>query len=109
MNTRWHLQQIRRRVTPDFNPATAAPIWKDWKGTKPTTPVLTMSEKDLNDLPEAQLIPHNSGVKLGDLQIAFGRDTLVLSDLMTVFLIKDNLGKRPIYLPGATPTTPISF
>jgi uncharacterized membrane protein YoaK (UPF0700 family) len=97
MNTRWHLQQLRRRVTPDFNPATAAPIWKDWKGTKPTGPVLTMSEKDLNELPEAQLVPHNSGVKLGDLQIAFGRDTLVLSDLMTVFLIKDNLGKRPIY------------
>jgi Protein O-mannosyl-transferase TMEM260-like len=97
MNTRWHLQQMRRRVTPDFDPAKAAPIWKDWKGTKPTTPVLTMSEKDLNELPEAQVIPHNSGVKFGDLQVAFGRDTLVLSDLITVFLIKDNLGKRPIY------------
>ena len=31
------------------------------------------------------------------MQIAFGRDTLVLSDLMTVFLIRDNIGKRPIY------------
>jgi hypothetical protein len=56
-----------------------------------------MSEQDINDLPEAQLLPAHSGVKFGDLQIAFGRDTLLLSDLVTVFLIRDNLGKRPIY------------
>jgi hypothetical protein len=97
MNTRWHLQQLRRRVTPDFDPSTAAALWKDWSGTKPTEAVLKMSEQDINDLPEAQLLPAHSGVKFGDLQIAFGRDTLLLSDLVTVFLIRDNLGKRPIY------------
>lgn len=97
MNTRWHLQQIRRRQTPDFDPAKAAPIWKDWKGEKPTESALPLSEQDINDLPEAQLLPHNSGVKFGSLQIAFGRDTLMLSDLVSVFLIKYNLGKRPIY------------
>jgi hypothetical protein len=97
MNTRWHLQQLRRRKTPTFDPATAAPIWKDWKGEKPATPVLTLSEKELNEMPEAQVVPSNSGVKFGDLQIAFGHDTLFLSDLIAVFLIRDNLGKRPIY------------
>ncbi len=97
MNTRWHLQQIRRRQTPDFDPAKAAPIWKDWKGEKPTESALPLSEQDINDLPEAQLLPHNSGVKFGELQVAFGRDTLMLSDLVSVFLIKYNLGKRPIY------------
>ena len=97
MNTRWHLQQIRRRQTPDFEPAKAAPIWKDWKGEKPTESALPLSEQDINDLPEAQLLPHNSGVKFGELQVAFGRDTLMLSDLVSVFLIKYNLGKRPIY------------
>jgi hypothetical protein len=35
-------------------------------------------------------------VKFGDLQLAL-RDTLMLSDLMTIFLIRDNIGKRPIY------------
>ena len=97
MNTRWHLQQIRRRQTPDFEPAKAAPIWKDWKGEKPTESALPLSEQDINDLPEAQLLPHNSGVKFGELQVAFGRDTLMLSDLVSVFLIKYNLGKRPVY------------
>ncbi len=97
MNTRWHLQQLRRRVTPDFDPTQAAAIWKDWKGTRPSTPVLTLSESEVDQLPEAQLLPPNSGLKFGELHIIFGRDTLLLSDLVTVFLIRDNLGKRPIY------------
>jgi len=97
MNTRWHLQQLRRRVTPEFDREKAAPIWKDWKAERPTTNALTLSEKDINEMPEAQIVPSNSGLKIGDVQIAFGHDTLFLSDLMAVFLVKDNLGKRPIY------------
>jgi len=97
MNTRWHLQQLRRRATPPFEPARAASLWRDWTGPRPEDPVLRMSEQDIYEMPEAQLLPPNSGVKFGELQIAFGRDTLILSDLMTVFLIRDNLGKRPIY------------
>ncbi len=97
MNTRWHLQQLRRRETPTFDPSRAAAIWKDWKGEKPTNPVLNLSEQAINELPEAQLVPANSGVKFGEVQVAFGHDTLLLSDLVTVFLIRDNIGKRPIY------------
>ena len=97
MNTRWHLQQLRRRVTPDFDPAKAAPIWRDWKGERPTTPVLNFSEAELNQMPEVQLLPPHSGVRFGSLELAFGRDTVILADLMTVFLIRDNIGKRPIY------------
>jgi hypothetical protein len=97
MNTRWHLQQLRRRQTPEFDPARAASIWKDWKGARPTTPVLSLSEKEINEMPEAQLVPARSGVKFGNVQIAFGHDTLLLSDLIAVFLIRDNLGKRPLF------------
>jgi hypothetical protein len=96
MNTRWHLQQLRRRTTPTFDATKAAAIWKDWQGPKPEDPVLRMTEKEISEFPEAQVLPHNSGVKFGDLQLAL-RDTLMLSDLMTIFLIRDNIGKRPIY------------
>jgi hypothetical protein len=96
MNTRWHLQQLRRRVTPTFDPSKAAAIWKDWKGPKPEDPVLRMSAKEIDEFPEAQVLPHNSGIKFGQLQLAL-RDTLMLSDIMTIFLIRDNIAKRPIY------------
>ena len=96
MNTRWHLQQLRRRATPTFDPTKAAAIWQDWHGPKPEDPVLRLSEKEIDEFPEAQVLPHNSGVKFGELQLAL-KDTLLLSDLMTVFLIRDNIGKRPFY------------
>jgi Protein O-mannosyl-transferase TMEM260-like len=96
MNTRWHLQQLRRRVTPTFDPSKAAAIWKDWKGPKPEDPVLRMSAKEIDEFPEAQVLPHNSGIKFGQLQLAL-RDTLMLSDIMTIFLIRDNIATRPIY------------
>lgn len=98
MNTRWHLQQLRRKETPAFDASKADPIWKDWKAERPTTPPLTLSEKEINEMPEAQMVPSKSGIKLGDVQIAFGQDSILyLSDLMSIFLIRDNLGKRPIY------------
>lgn len=102
MNTRWHLQQLRRRVTPVFDPATAAPIWKDFPAKRPTDPVLNLTAKEVNELPEGQIIPHNSGVTFDGVQIAFGSDTLLLSDLVSVFLLRDNLGKRPIYFSWTT-------
>jgi uncharacterized membrane protein YoaK (UPF0700 family) len=106
MNTRWHLQQLARRQTPTFDATKAAPIWKDWKGEKPTNKVLDLTEQAINELPEAQLVPHNSGVKFGELQVAFGHDTLMLSDLISVFLIRDNIGKRPIYFAWSDGNVP---
>ena len=29
MNTEWHLRQLRRRETPEFDPAGAAPLWRE--------------------------------------------------------------------------------
>jgi len=57
-------------------------------------------------MPEAQVVPPRSGVKFGDLQIAFGHDTLFLSDLIAVFLIRDNLGKRPLFFAWSDGTFP---
>jgi hypothetical protein len=37
------------------------------------------------------------GVAFGSLKIDFGQDVLLLQDLATVFLIRDNMGKRPIH------------
>jgi hypothetical protein len=98
MNTRWHLKQLHRRETPPFDASRAAPLWKDHAGTPPpTTPVLSLSEQEIEELPEAQILPPNSGVRYDSLQLALGRDTLLLSDLVAIFLIRDNIGKRPLY------------
>jgi hypothetical protein len=116
MNTRWHLRQLRRRPTPEFDP-TAAPLWKPrpaesgvpltdtarsttagpvaWP--RPAEPVFSLTEAQLDSLPEAMRVPEKGGVAFDSLKIAFGEDVLLLQDLATIFLIRDNMGKRPIY------------
>jgi hypothetical protein len=114
MNTRWHLRQLRRRVTPAFDPSRAAALWKpsteedgmpltDSSGTRtgalapPRTPVFEVSEAQLDSLPEAMQVPEKGGVSFGNLKLSFGQDVLLLQDLASIFLIRDNLGKRPLY------------
>ncbi|HET9294356.1 MAG TPA: DUF2723 domain-containing protein [Gemmatimonadales bacterium] len=117
MNTRWHLRQLRRRETPEFEPAKAAKIWQPGTAEpqlhlgdsgragsgataasrRPEGPVLSLTEGQLDSLPEAIGVKKNSGVQLDSLIIAFGNDYLTLQDIASIGLIRDNLGKRPIY------------
>src|SRR3954469_3215808 len=116
MNTRWHLRQLRRRETPAFDPSRAASLWKpteepgvpltDSSGTGkkdpgkwplPTEPVFSLSEVQLDSLPEAMQVPAKGGIAFGNLRLDFGQDVLMLQDLASIFLIRDNLGKRPVY------------
>ncbi|NOT08830.1 MAG: DUF2723 domain-containing protein [Gemmatimonadales bacterium] len=110
MNTDWHLRQIRRRETPEFDPSKSIDLWKprsDTSGirlgipadewTKPVTPVFGMSEAELDSLPEYSRVPKNSGTKVGEIQIRLGSEIVERKDLAAIYLIRDNLGKRPIY------------
>ena len=42
-------------------------------------------------------VPAEGGIVFDSLQMKFGSDVLLRQDLATVFLIRDNMGKRPIY------------
>ena len=97
MNTRWHLKQLSRRVTPEFNPAGAAPIWRTGTWVRPTKPALQLTPAQIDSLPELSSIPKGSGVKFDSLQVRFGDQYLELKDLATLFMIRDNIGARPVY------------
>jgi Protein of unknown function (DUF2723) len=98
MNTEWHLRQIRRRVTPPFDPARAASLWRSYPAPpRPTTQVLAMTEAQVDSLPEAMQVPDKGGISVAGIPIRFGQDVLLRQDLATIFLIRDNMGKRPIF------------
>jgi hypothetical protein len=98
MNTEWHLRQLRRRDTPPFDPAGAAPLWRDVKvPERPTDPALSIPLEQIDSLPEAMRVPPEGGIAFDSLQIKFGQDVLLRQDLATIFLIRDNLGKRPVF------------
>ena len=73
----------------------------DWKRVapppRPTTPVLNLEYHEIDSLPEAMRTPGEGGVDLHGLHLQFGQDVLLRQDLATIFLIRDNLGKRPIF------------
>ncbi len=98
MNTQWHLRQLHRRETPAFDPAGAADLWKSFPvPPRPTEPALLLSEHEVDSLPEAMRVPEEGGIAFDSLQIRFGQDVLLRQDLATIFLIRDNRGKRPVY------------
>ncbi len=117
MNTRWHLRQLQRRQTPPFDAARAAALWKPQPAESgvpltdstsasttaskqwphPTQSVFSLTTEQLDSLPEAMQVPENGGVTFDSLKLAFGEDVLMLQDLATIFLIRDNMGKRPIF------------
>jgi hypothetical protein len=98
MNTEWHLRQIRRRETPPFDPSQAAALWRNGPvPERPAGPVLSLPLEEIDSLPEAMRVPPEGGIAFDSLQIRFGQDVLLRQDLATIFLIRDNLGRRPIY------------
>ncbi|HEX3927114.1 MAG TPA: DUF2723 domain-containing protein [Gemmatimonadales bacterium] len=111
MNTDWHLRQLHRRVTPAFDPAGAAPMWRNMAGdsgasplgaaapaapVRPTTPALTETDGWLDSLPEASA-PIKDSIQVGNMFVQFHTDVISRSDIAAFLLIRDNLGKRPIY------------
>jgi hypothetical protein len=129
MNTRWHLRQLWRRVTPPFDPTRASVVWKQlWQQqdvpgypqgkpiVQPTTSALKgFSLAGLDSLPE--LSPINEGqvvvfdsltLRLSGTPIGNAGTYLELSDLATVGLIRDNLRTRPIYFSWTAGTHPDS-
>ncbi len=111
MNTEWHLRQLQRRDLPDFDPATANPIWRPgsdsdslplWgtppdKWTRPDDGVFSLTIAGLDSLPEISAAPPSGSIQFGDLVMRFGNNYLTRSDIATILLIRDNLGRRPIY------------
>ena len=125
MNTRWHLRQLRRRETPEFEPLRSIALWRPrpaepsmlladsarrrdsvaagsaapsvsgW--TRPTTPVFSLTVEQLDSLPEVMEVPQNGGIMLDSVAVRFGSQYLMLQDIATTFLIRDNLGTRPIF------------
>ena len=109
MNTRWHLRQLRRRETPAYDMNKSVALWgndssvsasggtavQQW--TRPTEPVFGFTVAQLDSLPEYMQVKKGAGLMVDSVQITFGADYLMLQDLAVVALIRQNLGKRPIY------------
>ncbi len=96
MNTKWHLKQLHRRVTPEFDPEGAPPIWRGGDWTRPVNTALSLTEAEIDSLPELVPVEPRSSISLGGIDIVFKDQYLERKDLAMLSLISDNVGVRSI-------------
>jgi len=113
LNTEWHLKQVARRKVDRFDPSTAASVWREadttrsvplgpgpaarqWPVPYPDHPTFSLSEGALDSLPEVARTPESRTAVVDSVVMQLG-EYLTRSDLAVILLIRDNLGKRPIY------------
>ena len=99
MNTDWHLRQLAPAGHPRVRPGEGRADLEDVSRCRRARPRRRCSshEPEVDSLPEAMQVPANGGIAFDSLQIRFGQDVLLRQDLATIFLIRDNMGKRPIF------------
>jgi hypothetical protein len=120
MGTDWHVRQMQRRSPPPFDPAKAAPLWRagtDSSGqplaggataslTSPTTPVFSQSIAFLDSIPAYTALQPGTTMAAGPLTLHFNGQYATRSDLVTALLIRENIGKRPIFFSLTTARFP---
>ena len=106
--TNWYLRQLQTRPPVTFVPEAAPAMYRTRTWPRPTTPWMSRYYLDPADtLPEIVPLPQAVTVQLGSIIVtidpnALGRPYLIRDDLAVLTIIKDQLGKRPIYFSTST-------
>jgi hypothetical protein len=105
-NTDWYVRQLQRRPLVPFDSANAPALYRGRAWPQPTGKLMNLSDEQLNAFPQFFIIEQPRTSRLGsgadtvratiDPQ-ALGRPYVERADLIVMQVIKDQLGKRPIY------------
>jgi hypothetical protein len=105
-NTDWYVRQLQRRPLADFDSTNAPAIYRGRHWPKPAGNLMSLSDAQLDALPQFFMVEDKRTARLGtgadtvritvDPQM-LGRPYVEKADLIVMQVIKDQLGKRPIY------------
>ena len=108
-NTGWYLRQLQRRAPPTFDTGTAPDLYRGHAWPRPAAPWMSRFYlgSPADTLPEYVPLAQPATGYLGPIAVkldpgALGRPYLMRSDLAVLQIIKDELGKRPIYFSTST-------
>lgn len=102
MNTTWHLKQIQRRPIFRFNPDSAPALYRDRAWPAPEQRILDFGGVSIDSLPMGYRVDALSRVDIGNVRVIVRPGLMTRSDIATLQLINDNLGRRPIYFSRTT-------
>src|SRR5216684_3762790 len=105
-NTDWYVRQLQRRPVAPFDSAHAPAIYRGRQWPMPTDRLMTLSDAQLAALEQYYVLEDKRTARLGtgadtvrvtiDPQM-LGRPYLERADVIVLQVIRDQLGKRPIY------------
>jgi hypothetical protein len=101
-NTDWYLRQMQRRPVEPYDSLNGPAIYRGKQWPKPTGPVMNMSDEQLAALEQYYILDSKRTARLGTLDVTLdpqmlGRPYLERADVAVLQVIRDQLGKRPIY------------
>ena len=110
-NLGWYLRQMNERPLATFDASTAPALYRDRSWPKPTTPWLANYYRAATDtLPEYTPVEHPVAGRLGPLDVSIDPAQLPIPgylsrvDLAILEIVKQQVGRRPIYFSGTTST-----
>src|SRR5881296_477423 len=105
-NTDWYVRQLQRRPLATFDSTNAPAMYRGRQWPKPVGRLMSLTDEQLDALPQFYMVEDKRTAKLGtgadtvritvDPQM-LGRPYVERADLIVMQVIKDQLGKRPIY------------
>jgi len=113
-NTDWYLRQMQRRPVADFDSADAISIYKGHTWVKPSGPPIAATPEQVDGIPPIYPVQQRSMLHFGTIPILvdpqmLGKDYLERADIVTLMVIRDQMGKRPIYFSRTTGYYPDRF
>jgi hypothetical protein len=108
-NTGWYLRQLQRRAPVTFDPGAAPDLYRGRDWPRPASPWMShfYLGSPADTLPDYIPLAQPAVGYLGPIAVQLdpgrlGRPYLMRSDLAVLQIIKDELGKRPIYFSTST-------
>ena len=95
-NTDWFIRQLRDRPVEAFDP-NQAPWFAEFAPEVPPPPLHTMSDADIAGL-RPVVLPNDYLFRAGRVEHTYPAGTVLrVDDMLTLRLIQENVGRRPIY------------
>ena len=101
-NTDWYVRQLQRRPIEPFDSTRAPAIYRGKQWPMPTGRLMSFTDEQLAALEQYYILDQKRIARLGSLDVTLdpqmlGRPYLERADVVVLQVIKDQLGKRPIY------------
>ncbi len=102
MNTDWYTRQMIRRPIYEYEAAKGPDVYKKGTWTKPTTKPLALSLAQADSVPLYMQLDSTMVFRQGTIEAVINpqnlnQGVLERADILTLYMIRDNWGKRPIY------------